>query len=63
MSRNYLCNRFRECFGCTISQYVIRKRMAAARRLLYEVNLQPGKIAEAVGYPDIYQYLPVFEAV
>ena len=61
MSRSHLCHRFRECFGSTISEYVIRKRMAAAQRMLYEVTLRPGEIAEAVGYPDIYQFSKQFK--
>ncbi len=61
MSRSHLCHRFRECFGSSISEYVIRKRMAAAQRLLYEVDLRPGEIAEAVGYPDIYQFSKQFK--
>lgn len=61
MSRSHLCHRFRECFGFSISEYVIRKRMSAAQRLLYEVELRPGEIAEAVGYPDIYQFSKQFK--
>lgn len=61
MSRSHLCHRFRECFGSSISEYVIRKRMAAAQRMLYEVDLRPGEIAEAVGYPDIFQFSKQFK--
>ena len=61
MSRSHLCHRFRECFGSTISEYVIRKRMSAAQRMLYDVELRPVEIAEAVGYPDIYQFSKQFK--
>lgn len=61
MSRSHLCHRFRECFGSSISEYVIRKRMAAAQRMLYEVNLRPGEIADAIGYPDIFQFSKQFK--
>ena len=61
MSRSHLCHRFRECFGSSISEYVIRKRMAAAQRMLYEVDVRPGEIAEAVGYPDIFQFSKQFK--
>lgn len=44
-----------------ISEYVIRKRMSAAQRLLFEVDLRPGDIAEAVGYPDILQFSKQFK--
>ena len=61
MSRSHLCHRFRECFGSSISEYVIRKRMATAQRMLYEYNLRPGEIAEAVGYPNIFQFSKQFK--
>jgi AraC family transcriptional regulator of arabinose operon len=61
MSRSHLCHRFREYFGSSISEYVIRKRMSAAQRLLFDVDLRPGEIAEAVGYPDIYQFSKQFK--
>ena len=61
MSRSHLCHQFKECYGSSISEYVIRKRMAAAQRLLYDLELRPGDIAEAVGYPDIYQFSKQFK--
>ena len=61
MSRSHLCHRFRDYFGSSISRYVIRKRMSAAQRLLFEMDLRPGEIAEAVGYPDIYQFSKQFK--
>ncbi|MEM9419245.1 MAG: AraC family transcriptional regulator [Planctomycetota bacterium] len=61
LSRSRLCHRFRECFGSSISEYVIRKRMAAAQRMLFEVSLRPGEIAEALGYTDIYQFSKQFK--
>ena len=61
MSRSHLCHRFKECYGSSISEYVIRKRMAAAQRMLYDPDLRPGEIAEAVGYPDIYQFSKQFK--
>jgi AraC family transcriptional regulator of arabinose operon len=61
MSRSHLCHRFRECFGSSISEYVIRKRMSAAQRMLFDLDLRPGEIAEAVGYPDIYQFSKQFK--
>lgn len=61
MSRSHLCHRFREFFGSTISGYVIRKRMATAQRLLFEIHLRMGEIAEAVGYPDIFQFSKQFK--
>jgi AraC-like DNA-binding protein len=61
MSESHLCHRFREFFGSSISEYVIRKRMAAAQRMLYNPDMRSGEIAEAVGYPDIYQFCKQFK--
>ena len=61
MSRSHLCHQFREYFGMTTTNYVIRKRMSMAQRLLYDINLRPGEIAREVGYPDIYQFSKQFK--
>lgn len=61
MSRSHLCHQFREHFGTSISSYVVRKRMSIAQRLLFDVNIRPGEIAEEVGYPDIYQFSKQFK--
>lgn len=61
MSRSYLCHQFRDCFESSISEYVTRKRMSAAQRLLFDMSLRPGEIAEAVGYADIYQFSKQFK--
>ena len=61
ISRSHLCHRFQEYFGSSISGYVIRKRMSAAQRLLFEVELRISDIAVAVGYPDIYQFSKQFK--
>ncbi|MEM7599976.1 MAG: AraC family transcriptional regulator [Verrucomicrobiota bacterium] len=61
VSRSHLCHRFRKYYGSSISEYVVRKRMAAAQRLLYEVDLRIGEIAETVGYRDIFQFSKQFK--
>ncbi len=61
MSRSHLCHQFRKHFESTISEYVIRKRMAAAQRMLFEIDVRPGEIAEAIGYSDIYQFSKQFK--
>lgn len=61
MSRSHLCHRFRHFFGSSISEYVIRNRIAAAQRMLFDVNLRPGEIARAVGYTDIFQFSKQFK--
>ena len=61
LSRSHLCNQFRRYFGITIGNYVLRRRMSVAQRLLFDVNLRPGEIAVAVGFPDIYQFSKQFK--
>ena len=61
MSRSHLCHQFRDAFDSTIGQYVIRKRMSVAQRMLYDVNLRISEIAETVGYSDIYQFSKQFK--
>ena len=61
ISKSHLCHRFRELFGSSISEYVVRKRMSAAQRMLYNPDVRCGEIAEAVGYPDIYQFSKQFK--
>jgi|TARA_B110000902_G_C14277247_1_gene575356 AraC-like DNA-binding protein len=61
MSRSHLCHQFRTFFETSISHYVIRKRMAIAQRLLFDVDMKLGKIAEEVGYSDIYQFSKQFK--
>ena len=61
ISRSHLCHQFREHFDTSISHYVIRKRMAIAQRLLFDVEMRLGSIANDVGYTDIYQFSKQFK--
>ncbi|MGJ8680922.1 helix-turn-helix domain-containing protein [Paraglaciecola sp.] len=61
VSRSYLCHQFKFFFDTNISQYVIRKRMAIAQRLLFNAQMRLGSIAVEVGYPDIYQFSKQFK--
>lgn len=40
---------------------ITQPAVTAAQRLLYEVELRPGEIAEADGYPDICQFSKQFK--
>lgn len=61
VSRSHLCHQFRQYFDTSISHYVIRKRMATAQRLLFNVDIKLGVIANQVGYADIYQFSKQFK--
>ncbi|MBU3002729.1 helix-turn-helix domain-containing protein [Paraglaciecola arctica] len=51
----------RSFFKTSISQYVIRKRMSIAQRLLFNAQKKLGNIATEVGYSDIYQFSKQFK--
>ena len=61
LSRSHLCNQFRKHFGITIGNYVLRRRMSVAQRLLYDIKVRPREIAATVGCPDIYQFSKQFK--
>lgn len=61
VSRSHLCHQFRQHFDTSISHYVIRKRMATAQRLLFDVDIKLSTIANQVGYADIYQFSKQFK--
>ena len=52
MSTNSLARLFRANLDTTFGQYVEKRRMEIAKRLLCETNLSIGEIAEKVGYSD-----------
>jgi len=52
MNANYLCKIFKEEFGETINQYMIRIRMEKSKELLLTTDLKIFEIAEQVGYSN-----------
>ncbi|MBS1369901.1 MAG: helix-turn-helix transcriptional regulator [Lentisphaeria bacterium] len=52
MSRAEFSAEFRRCFGITPKQYLVRSRLALARRLLVESSMQIKEIALRCGYDD-----------
>ncbi|GBF72538.1 DNA-binding response regulator [Paenibacillus sp. 598K] len=49
---NYFCKLFKERTGLSLTDYVVKVRMAHARRLIVSTDLQIRSIAEMVGYED-----------
>ncbi|MGE5528734.1 MAG: helix-turn-helix domain-containing protein [Patescibacteria group bacterium] len=60
MSPSYLSRLFREQTGENFSEYITRRRMAEARRLLDEGDKKVYEIAAAVGYADAAYFGRVF---
>lgn len=50
MGQTKLKAAFKECYGCTIYDYILHKRVDQAQHLLMGTNLSIGEIAQAVGY-------------
>lgn len=50
MGSSKLKSLFKEYFGCSISEYVIQKRIGQAQHLLLGTDFSIGEIAKAVGY-------------
>ena len=51
MSQSHLCHRFREFFGSSIREYVVRKRMSAAQGMLYKSQTKMSSSGKA----DVYR--------
>lgn len=52
---------FREFFGCTISDYILQKRIGQAQHLLIGTDLNIGEIAKAVGYERADSFTKQFQ--
>jgi transcriptional regulator GlxA family with amidase domain len=48
--------RFKQAFGLSSRQYVLRERIARAADLLRETELSIKEIAEALGYRDVFYF-------
>lgn len=55
VSKNYLYQKFRESYRCTVNEYILRLRMEEAKKLLRETKEPVYLIAERVGI-DNYPY-------
>lgn len=60
MSPAYLSRAFKDETGENYSDYVARKRMDEAKRLLRESNLQIQEICHRIGYADVRYFTRVF---
>src|SRR5690606_29354595 len=60
VSARHLARLFREHAGETPRQYVIRERIAEAKRLLYLTDLTVAEVAARVGIPDPHYFSRLF---
>jgi len=57
----HFSERFRECFGASPIDYVIRQRIHHASYLLSDLNLSVAEIAARVGYEDVFHFSKLFK--
>lgn len=60
-SDKYFRERFRELFGSTPTQYLIRLRLNEAARLLSQGTHTVTEVAQAVGFSDLYYFSRLFK--
>ena len=61
MGQTKLRAEFKRAFGCTITGYLQRRRMADASRLLAESDMPLAQVAAAVGYRTPERFKELFE--
>lgn len=61
LNQSYLARAFKKEFGCTVTDYIVRTRMANAKKLLEETSVSIKNIALNVGYPNANYFSRVFE--
>lgn len=59
--RTYLSRIFKASTGMPPQEYLCKKRLSEAKRLLTECGMTPTEAAGAVGYPDIYAFSKAFK--
>ena len=60
-SPDYCQKLFGREFGMTVYNYQLRQKMAIAKSLLADTNMQVGEIAEALGYSDAHYFSNLFK--
>lgn len=63
LSRAVFTKRFRSCVGQSFHQYVIKRRVEMARRLLLDTPLSLAFIAEETGFCSASHFVDVFQAL
>lgn len=61
ISKYYLCHLFRQRTGCTISEYILLKRLTEAKRLLRESEKRISDIAIELGFSSFSYFCAVFK--
>jgi AraC-like DNA-binding protein len=60
---SYLTSLVRRLTGKTLYQWIVQRRMFAARHLLLETNLTVAEVGDRVGYPDTGHFVKHFRQI
>lgn len=63
VSKNRLYQCFSQRFNCTVNEYIIRKKIEKAQRLLQDTTISIDMIAEKVGFSESSYFYKVFKKV
>jgi AraC-like DNA-binding protein len=63
LNADYLARQFHRKYGCTIAQFLLRRRVDAARHLLRSTTLRVKEIGAAVGLADPQKFNKDFRAI
>ena len=61
LNENYLSRLFHKEIGCSISDYILRKRVNMAKKLLISTKLSVSAIGERVGYDTTTYFIRLFK--
>lgn len=61
MSPDYLNRCFKRCYACTITEYIMDKRLSLAAEMLVKKDMSITMIAAKVGYPNYTYFIKVFK--
>lgn len=61
LNENYLSRLFRQEIGCSISDYILQKRIALAKRLLLQTDLSVSAVGIRVGYDTTAYFIRLFK--
>lgn len=62
VSKNILYKKFDDFYGCTVNEYVIKRRLRKAEKLLRDTNENIASISEAVGFYNYTYFSKLFKS-
>ena len=63
LSESRFSHAFKECTGCTPKEYLLARKMHAAKRLIEDTDMSLSAIAELIGFEDSSYFSRIFKKV